>query len=304
MSSFAAEPQSLAEEINNQLAYSFMTPEVDEFTLRRWSMCLEKILANKGLNPAEYAAYSKVLIAQQRKDDAIKILEEGQKAYPRDFSLHKSAAIAHALMWSGDQYDFDPDTEWFDSPANPDHEPLEIRYSIRHISYCGHEYPIAKAFPVVMKIVRNDICRAISNDIHIDFDSRFNGGQLFLDTLLDAYLLDNLDSQQAEYLNAVVDESTLMAIKGLRKDISAPLLDPGTIEQITLSDGIAIRIPEADVLGAGETSREAYLSALIVLSTADRSSAHPPYDPHVWVNRKTIIDKLQEGSRSIEAAES
>ena len=44
MSSFSAEPHSLAEEINNRLAYSFDYSEIDEFTLHRWSLRLEKSL--------------------------------------------------------------------------------------------------------------------------------------------------------------------------------------------------------------------------------------------------------------------
>ena len=249
-------------------------------------------------------------MAQKRKDDAIRILEQGQKMFPQDFHLHKAAAIAHALLWSGNQYDFDPDAEWFDSPANPDHKPLEIRYTVRHISYCGRQFSIKQPILVAMTIVRDDICVAVSNGVSLEFDyddvveSRFNGGQLFLDTLLDAYLLDILDPQQSEYLNAVVDESVLTEILHLRTDVSAPFLDSGTIEQITLSDGVVIRVPDADVIGAGETPRDANFSALMLLSAPESSSVYPPYNPDAETIRKKIMTRLQEGSRSIEAAES
>jgi len=153
-------PKRLADEVRERLTFTLRT-NVDEHTLKRYQLSLERLRAESKMEPEDYVALGRVYFNQKDYHKFFEIMDEGLRL-AQDLDIRTNAIIGKMMLWNNkllDQPHFDFYIEWFDPTKNPDKQPLSFQFYNDHWLYAGKRYDFQKAVIGNIQIEADGVCR-------------------------------------------------------------------------------------------------------------------------------------------------
>lgn len=200
------QPARLADEIIKRLTYTTRI-EIDEFTLKKYYLALQKIKKENFIDSKDYIALGMVLFNLRKYNDFLKTMENGIK-YLNSVDILESYVIGKLFLISRGlvkSRTFNISKEWFNHVLNKNTKPLNINFNVDQIVLCNKIFSLQKNVIGKIDICADGLCKIQLGPFYVDVfynkivEENFNFFMPVFDGFFKKYINNNLKKAEKDF---------------------------------------------------------------------------------------------------------